>query len=198
MRAFDLTAFDAPLKVPVLRAGPAVLRPFRDSDLSLIRQAADDPYIPSVTSVPAVYSDHEGRAFIARQHERASGGHGYSFAIAPGSEDECAVGSVGLWLSEIDSGRASIGYWLAPSARGRGLARSALQGVVRFAFGDLGIPRLHLFIEPWNVASRATAEAAGFTQEALLRGWERVEDQQRDALSYAQLLEEWNDGKTSS
>ena len=191
MRPFNVTAFEPPLHVPDLARGPVLLRPFRISDLSLVREASTDPYIPTITSVPSEYTDDEGRAFITRQHDRAAGGHGFSFVVAAADDPERGLGTVGLWLREIDSGRASIGYWLVPSARGRGLAAAALETVVAFAFEELAIPRLHLFIEPWNTASARTAERAGFTREALLRGWERVENQQRDAYSYVLLREEW-------
>jgi ribosomal-protein-alanine N-acetyltransferase len=184
---FDLTLFEAPLVVPRLQSGPVLLRPFSLSDLPLIRQAATDPYIPSVTSVPSTYSDDEGRAFIERQQNQASGGHGYPFVIAESSSPDRGLGGLGLWLHEIESGRASIGYWVVPGARGNNLAGWALRGVVTFAFEVLAIPRLQLFIEPWNIASLRTAEFADFTQEALLRGWERIDQVQRDVFSYARL-----------
>jgi RimJ/RimL family protein N-acetyltransferase len=171
-----------------------VLRPFDLADLPLVREAAADPYIPTITSVPPTYSDDEGRAFIERQFERSEGGHGFPFVIASAADPERGIGALGLWLREIESGRASIGYWLTPSARGVHLAGWALRGVVAFAFETLAIPRLHLFVEPWNVASQRTAEAAGFVREALLRGWERVDDSQRDAFSYALLRQEWSEG----
>jgi ribosomal-protein-alanine N-acetyltransferase len=142
--------------------------------------------------VPANYSDDEGRAFIARQLERSAGGHGYPFVIAAASDPSRGLGAIGLWLREIDSGRASVGYWLVPAARGHKLAGWALRGLVEFAFGTLAIPRLHLFIEPWNLASQRTAEAAGFTREALLRGWERVDGTQHDAYCFALLHQEWS------
>jgi ribosomal-protein-alanine N-acetyltransferase len=195
VRPFDLSTFQPPLKVPELAAGPTRLRPFRLTDLPLVREAATDPYIPTITSVPAVYDDTEGRAFILRQIDRSDDGHGYPFVITDATDPDRGIGGIGLWLREIDSGRASIGYWLAPSARGRHLAGWALRGVVAFAFETLGIPRLHLFVEPWNVASQRTAEAAGFAQEALLRGWERVEGTQHDAFSYVLLGQEWG-GRT--
>jgi RimJ/RimL family protein N-acetyltransferase len=196
MTTFDLSSFEAPLAVPELQSGPVVLRPFSLSDLPLIRQASTDPYIPSVTSVPSAYSDDGGRAFIERQLSQASGGHGYPFAIAALSSPGRGLGGMGLWLHEIESGRASIGYWVAPSARGNNYAGWALRGVVTFAFAVLAIPRLHLFVEPWNVASQRTAEFAGFTQEALLRGWERIDDAQRDVYSYALLRQTWNSRQT--
>jgi RimJ/RimL family protein N-acetyltransferase len=197
MRAFDLSAFAAPLRVPELQEGPIRLRPFLLSDLSLIRQAATDPYIPAVSSVPSNFSDDEGRSFIARQHDQAIHGHGYSFAISEAADPYLGIGGLGLWLHEIESGRASIGYWVIPSARGKGLAGWALRGAVAFAFEVLSIPRLHLFIEPWNIASQRTAEFAGFTREALLLGWERINDIQRDVYSYSLLRQGWITDATS-
>ncbi len=194
MTTFDLDAFEPPLEVPELRGDSVVLRPFTQADLDLVRRAASDPYIPSITSVPADYSDAGGRAFIERQLEQALLGHGYPFVIAEATDPAVGVGSVGLWLREIESGRASIGYWLAPEARGQKLAAAALRLVRTYAFDVLAIPRLHLFVEPWNSASARTAEAAGFRREGLLHGWERIDDEQRDAISFALLREEWDGG----
>jgi RimJ/RimL family protein N-acetyltransferase len=185
--SFHLSTFDPPLEVPELVIDPLVLRPFALGDLAMVGAAAVDPYIPSITSIPARYNPAEGRAFIERQHDRSADGHGYPFVIARAEAPTQGLGAIGLWLREIESGRASIGYWLLSEARGQHLAAVALGGVVRFAFDVLAIPRLHLFIEPWNIASQCTAESVGFTQEALLRGWERIEDEQRDAYSYVLL-----------
>jgi ribosomal-protein-alanine N-acetyltransferase len=191
MRAFDLSTFEAPLSVPDLASGPVVLRPFDHSDLPLIRTASADPYIPSITSVPPIYNHEAGIAFIERQRARASEGHGFSFVIAEAIDPGVGVGSIGLWLREIESGRASVGYWLTEETRGRKLAGWALRGLVAFAFEELAIPRLNLFVEPWNTASVRTAESAGFDCEGLLRGWERVDGQQKDAYCFVRLAQEW-------
>ncbi|MFZ0251330.1 MAG: GNAT family protein [Acidimicrobiales bacterium] len=191
MSAFDLAAFTPPLHVPTLVAPPVVLRPYAASDLGLVRQASDDPLIPSISSVPRRYTSDAGRAFIERQHARGTEGDGYSFVIASDTEPKTGLGSIGLWLREIESGRASIGYWLVAGARGQGLAAHALRAVVSFAFDELHIPRLHLFVEPWNLASARTAVAAGFDREAALRGWERIDDAQHDVDCFALLCTEW-------
>jgi RimJ/RimL family protein N-acetyltransferase len=189
---FDPAAFAPPLRVPELAYGPVVLRPFVDSDLDLVRQASADPFIPSISSVPRAFTDAAGHAFIERQHRRASSGDGYSFVITEAHGSSAGVGSIGLWLHEIESGRASVGYWLLEPARGRGLAVRALRALVAFAFGELVIPRLHVFVEPWNLTSARTAESAGFRREALLRGWERIDREQRDAECFALLYREWD------
>jgi [ribosomal protein S5]-alanine N-acetyltransferase len=191
MSTFDLAAFAPPLEVPRLAVSPVVLRAYTLSDLAMVRQASADALIASISSVPATYSDDAGRAFIERQYARASEGDGFSFVIAHESEPSTGLGSIGLWLQEIESGRASIGYWLIHAARGNGLAGTALRAVVAFAFGELAIPRLHLFVEPWNIASARTAEAAGFRREATLRGWERIDGAQHDADCFALLRSEW-------
>ena len=191
MSVFDPAAFAPPLRVPELVQPPVVLRPYAVSDLAMVRQAAADPLIPSISSVPRTYTDESGRAFIRRQHAHDAEGDGYSFVIAPASTPQDGIGSIGLWLPEIESGRAAIGYWLVAGARGQGLAAHALRAVVAFAFGALAIPRLHLFVEPWNVASARTAEAAGFGREATLRGWERIDGEQHDADCFALLYSEW-------
>ena len=169
-----------------------MLRPYAVSDLAMVRQAAADPFIPSISSVPRRYTDDAGRAFIERQHARGAEGDGYSFVIAPEAEPKVGIGSIGLWLQEIESGRASIGYWLLAGARGQGLAAHALRAVVSFAFERARPSRAsHLFVEPWNVASARTAEAAGFHREATLRGWERIDGEQRDADCFALLRSQW-------
>ncbi len=119
MSTFDPTAFTPPLRVPELVSPPVVLRPYAVSDLAMVRQASADPLIPSISSVPRQYTDDAGRAFIERQHARDAEGDGYSFVIATAGEPKTGIGSIGLWLQEIDSGRASIGYWLVAGSAGR-------------------------------------------------------------------------------
>ncbi|MFH9189577.1 GNAT family N-acetyltransferase [Streptomyces globisporus] len=180
-----------PLTVPSLSAGPDfVLRPWEMSDLPLVREASLDPYIPLITTIPAPYSEAAAEAFVRRQWERAATGAGYPFAIVR-SRDRRPVGAIGLWLRELPEGRASLGYWLTDLARGQGVARAALRTVTGWALRDLGVPRLQLYIEPWNTASARIAEDIGFRREGLLRGWQQVGDERRDMAVYALLN---NDG----
>jgi ribosomal-protein-alanine N-acetyltransferase len=174
------------LVVPALAAGPFKLRPFVMADLHVVREAALDPYIPLITTVPAAFTETEGRRFIERQWDRARRGSGYSFAITDAATGR-AVGNIGLWLSDIGAGRASVSYWVAPSARGRGAAGYALKTLTLWALGVLGIPRLELYVEPHNEASIRTAERAGFRQEGLLRSWQAVGGERKDMLMYSLL-----------
>lgn len=172
-------------QLPVLDAGGYVLRPWTLADLAVVEEASRDDLIPLITTVPSPYSHEQGVAFIQSQWNRAAPGAGYSFAIA----EHCgrAVGQIGLWLRSADEGRASLGYWIAASARGRGAAAQALTAIAYWAFGFPGIDRLELYVEPWNVASVRTAERARFQREGLLRSWRPVGGQPKDMFMYSRV-----------
>ncbi len=156
------------------------------ADLGLVREASADPHIPLITTVPAVFSETEGVAFIERQWSRARLGHGYPFVIADAATNQ-GVGQIGLNLRNLDDGRASIYYWVVKSARGRGTAIHALRAVAAWALHDLGLPRLELTVEPWNAASIVTAERSGFRREGLLRAWQPVGTERPDVFMYSRL-----------
>ncbi len=172
------------LVVPELTAGPYRLRRFGYGDVGLVREASADPYIPLITTVPAEYSEAKGRAFIERQWRRAKDGTGYSFAIADAATDR-AVGHAGLWPHDLAAGPAEIGYWVAASARGRGAAWHALTAVSRWALGDLRMPQVGLYIEPWNAASVSVAERAGFRADGPVPGGREIGGEPRDMIRYS-------------
>ena len=84
-------------------------------------------------------------------------------------------------------GRCSAGYWVAAPARRQGVARRALRLLCRYAFDELDVRRIELWIDPNNAASLAVAEAVGFTREGLLRSFMPIQGQRRDMLMYSLL-----------
>ncbi|PWI41516.1 GNAT family protein [Streptomyces sp. ICBB 8177] len=176
---------EPPFDVPRLPAGDSLaLRPWTLADLPLVEEASGDPYIPLITTVPSAYSHAAGVAFVERQWDRAAHGTGWPFVVERVADGR-AVGTVGLWSAP--HARASAGYWVAPSARGGGAALAGLRAATAWAFAALGLARVELYVEPWNTASRRTAESAGFRPEGLLRSWQEVGGARRDMLMYARL-----------
>ncbi len=169
---------------PDIDGGVVWLRDFGPDDIDLVLSASTDPLIPLITTVPPVPDEDQARAYITRQNGRLPSGVGYAYAIARTSDD-AAVGYIGLSL--VESGRASIGYWIGPSHRGHGYAASALRALGEWALTARSIPRLELYVEPWNEASIHTAEAAGFEREGLMRSWRLVGDARRDMWMYARI-----------
>lgn len=175
-----------PLSPVRLTAEDFVLRPFQVEDQQLIQEAADDPLIPLITTVPSPCDPEQARAFIARQHDRLTSGEGYSLAISK-AVDSTAIGQIGLWLHNINHGRASVGYWVIARERRKGAAFQALQALSLWGLTLPGVERLELYVEPWNEGSWRTAERVGYHREGVLRSWQRVGQERRDMYMYSLL-----------
>ena len=67
-------------------------------------------------------------------------------------------------------GTGLIGYGVLPAFCGRGFATRALRLVSRWAFEEVGLPRLELGHKVGNIASGKAAERAGFRAEGRLSG----------------------------
>ncbi|WP_405670334.1 MULTISPECIES: GNAT family N-acetyltransferase [unclassified Streptomyces] len=67
------------------------------------------------------------------------------------------------------------------------MAVASVSAVADWALRELRIPRLELYVEPWNTGSVRTAERAGFQREGLLRGWQQVGAHRRDMFMYSLL-----------
>lgn len=146
-----------------------------------------DPYVPSIGSLPLNATEVQAGEWIERQRNSVERGAGFSFTIVD-SESDTPAGNCGVWLRELPNGRASAGYALAPSHRGRRLATDALRVLTGFAAGLPGLHRIELCIEPWNAASVSTAEAVGYSREGLMRSHQWISGQRRDMLLYARVV----------
>jgi ribosomal-protein-alanine N-acetyltransferase len=166
--------------------GPVVLRRFSAVDVPMVQELSTDPYVPLIGTLPPNASQHEAQAYIDRQLGRLAEGTGLSFAIAEAGTGR-AVGGIGLWLQGLPHGRATAGYFVTPSARGRGIAAAALTALTCYGWSIPGLHRIELYIEPWNAGSMKTAERAGYDREGLLRSHQEIGGRRRDMLIYAAI-----------
>nr|WP_253904367.1 GNAT family N-acetyltransferase [Arthrobacter sp. Br18] len=70
---------------------------------------SQDPYVPSIGTLPARATAEEALSWVRRQRHRHSDATGFSFAIADVTTNR-ALGRVGLWVRNLSEGRATIGY----------------------------------------------------------------------------------------
>lgn len=99
------------------------LRPWRESDLSVLAEAATDPYITSITTVRATSTTEAGHGFLRRMTELSADGITVPRAIADRVTDS-VVRHISLRLRDLDLGRVGLGYWVLPSRAAEGwLAR---------------------------------------------------------------------------
>lgn len=173
---------------PPLSDGVILLRPWTERDLSAVEQGSKDPYIVATTSVPSPYTLEAGQEWLERQRRHTVEGTGLPFCIADSRTDE-ALGFIGLWLRNHTLGRVHFGYWVIPQARGRGITSAGLRLLSAWAFENLDVVRLELWVELWNVASQRVAERAGFMREGVLHSYAEVDGVYRDVFMYARVAD---------
>ncbi|MER7889200.1 GNAT family N-acetyltransferase [Micromonospora sp. NPDC094482] len=174
----------------VIEADGVRLRPFRLDDIADVVAGCADPLSQRfVTALPAPYTEADARWWIAEGAPAVRSGGGAAYAIADPATDRL-LGAVGLSRPASYLGTVEIGYWLTPSARGRGVATAAARALSEHAF-DAGWARLELFTHPENAASQRVALAAGFRYEGLRRGAGQTRGGGRhDLLTWVRLADD--------
>jgi RimJ/RimL family protein N-acetyltransferase len=158
----------------LVRHGDVWLRPFSVDDVPALQVAFADVDVLAWNPGPEASDDPEAvAAWLRERNDWANGWHA-SWAISDPSST--LLGSVSLHKIDTDQADAEVGYWVAPWARGRGLAARAVAAAAQFGFVELGLHRLYLFHAVENVASCRVAEAAGFELEGRLRQSYRYAD----------------------
>ncbi len=178
----------APIEFPVegLSDGVVRLRLMSDADVEAVVEAVQDPEIPRWTRVPSPYGADDALQWLRASSTGVANGTDLSTLVVD-AEDDRLLGAVALHAVSPEHGRCSAGYWLSTEARGRGVATRALSLLCRYAFDELDVQRIELWIDPANAASLALAERVGFSREGLLRSYMAIKDRRRDVLMYSLL-----------
>ena len=151
------------------------LRQVELTDAGQIFEACQDTEIQRWTLVPRPYLREHAELFV-----REGVGELRTWVVVA-SEGERAVGMISI--HSIVDGVASIGYWVAPWARGRGVASAAVRLIVEEA-RVMGARAVTADIAEVNVVSRRTVEACGFTAGPVMPGVGRDNGVAVDALRY--------------
>jgi ribosomal-protein-serine acetyltransferase len=87
--------------------------------------------------------------------------------------------------------QVEVGYWLAESARGKGVATRAVRAFIDVTIRDLGFNRVNIRVAPSNKPSLALAERLGLKPEGVSRQAWKVGDEYLDATEFGVLADEW-------
>jgi RimJ/RimL family protein N-acetyltransferase len=155
---------------PDLSDGVVRLRVPDRRDVDPVFDACQDPAIVRFTRVPFPYTRAHAQAFVRNAQQELRSGRGVHLVAADAGTDDL-LGVVGLVLDHTRRS-AEVGYWVAPAARGRGVARRAVRLVVGWAFGHYDLQRVQLMADLRNLASQRVAEVCGFHREGVLRSYE--------------------------
>ncbi|MEU0088427.1 GNAT family N-acetyltransferase [Streptomyces sp. NPDC006274] len=168
-------------RVPSLRADatsttPAlVIRPWCEQDVAALVEAHQDPAMRRwLTST--VETEADAAHWVRTEQRGWTEGSRYAFAVLetqPGVPGEHLAGNVVLKHVAPGKPSAEVGYWTSARARGRGVARRALDVLTGWAFdtfGHEGLERLELLHQVDNPASCRVAEKCGYALDRVLPG----------------------------
>lgn len=147
--------------------------PIEPADANAITAACDEAEIARfIPAMPSPYTRADAEAWVERCAGVWRRGESYPFAIV-----EAETGAL---LGSIELGGGSVGYWVAPGARGRGVATRALRLVCEWTAER----PLRLMTHPDNVASQRVAEKAGFRRVGTTTDHPRFRDGTREVILF--------------
>lgn len=175
---------------PPLAADGVELRPLAERDVDDLVAACNDPEaVRWLPQLPHPYTADDARQFVRSRPSGFASGTDMVLAVADADAgDSPLLGTAGLTRPDAAGRVIEVGYWVAPWARGRGVATTATRLLAAWGLEDLGYERIELYAAAGNAASQRVAERAGFTREGVLRG--RAADRDgnpRDLVAYGML-----------
>lgn len=144
-----------------LRIARLTLRQLTESDLTvLIREIGRWEVAQWLIAVPHPYTSADADWWLKTTRARHMDETQLHFVAVPEGETEM-VGAVGLDLSMHGLGEAELGYWLAPSAWGRGYGTEMARAMVACGFTDISLSAIQAGADVRNHASNAVLTKAG-------------------------------------
>jgi RimJ/RimL family protein N-acetyltransferase len=171
-----------------------VIRCYDPGDAALLKQAVDAniehllPWMPWVRFEPQTIEEKVQLLRTFRgQFDRDEN---YVYGIFTRDESE-QIGGSGFHR-RANEGSLEIGYWVAESMIGQGIATEVAAVQTRAGFEICGLDRIDIQVEPHNERSLKIPRKLGFTEEGTLRrrleGAER--EPRRDSTVFTMLHEE--------
>jgi RimJ/RimL family protein N-acetyltransferase len=125
-----------------------------------------------------------------RRYERGwENGSCAGFAVRDGATG-AAIGFAAFVQLDLEKQQGEIGYVVDAEARGRGAAGRAVVLLTSWGFGELGLERIELRIDPANEPSARVARRSGYRLEGTLRSAYFKEGRRSDVDIWARLANE--------
>jgi ribosomal-protein-serine acetyltransferase len=138
--------------------------------------------------VDNTHGPDDTRAFLRETRKQLAEDRGFQTAVR---ERGTLVGVIGHHGISWANRSASLGYWLAQDAQGRGIMTHACQAFTGHAFDVLRLNRVEIRCATENQRSRAIPERLHFTTEGTLRQAEWLYDHSVDHVVYGMLASDW-------
>ena len=179
-------------KTLTLRDGELELRRLAPNDRDAIADACRDPAILRWTTLPDPFTLAAADELLAEAEACWNAGTVAELGIV---RDGRLLGATHLAFHA--DWRASVAYWLAPGARGTGVATRAVTLLLRWGFEICDdLVRVELWSIVGNEASDAVARRVGFVEEGVLRSRLPYRGGYRDIRCFSFLRADGHRGAT--
>lgn len=142
------------MEAAVLRTARLVLDAPRAEDAAAVHAAAQDPLLQRFLTLPETFRLSDARMVVESADDSWRRDRSYAFAVR---EHGALVGMVTLAPHDW-----SVGYWLAPEGRGRGLTAEALGAVLDWHAAERPSTPVRWECIVGNLPSLGVARAVGF------------------------------------
>jgi len=181
--------------IPTIESERLILRPFVPDDAAEVQRLAGNRAIADTTlNIPHPYRDGMAEKWISGHQDYFLLGHGVTFAVT-GKQEGSLIGAISLMGMTVKH-QAELGYWLGKPYWNMGFCTEAGKAMLKFAFSELGLVRVHASYLSRNPASGRVMEKLGMKHEGTRRQHVRKWDKLEDIELYGILKEEW--GKTGN
>ena len=136
------------------------LRLLAPADESALAEGLAAQPQPGISHGPLPDTPAALHAHLARLPERLAADEALALAVSERAAGGAFAGMTMLFGHAPAGPSAEVGFWLAPGARGRGLATAALRATLRWALDGLGLERVEALTAPDNQAAQRTLKAA--------------------------------------
>jgi RimJ/RimL family protein N-acetyltransferase len=154
------------------------------SDVDGVAPSFDDPELREAANLPPFSRDELIERLPGLPALVASGRLAPLVLVDPARGE--VLGGGALHHLDVERAILEIGYWLYPSARGRGIATRLARVLAEHAF-TLGVQRVAAYVNVGNVASERVLERAGFTREGVVRSLPKPDGRRVDKTLFSLL-----------
>ncbi|MCC7256370.1 MAG: GNAT family N-acetyltransferase [Dokdonella sp.] len=176
--------------IPELVGSRLKLRALAQTDRDALFALYSDPMVMRHWSHLPWHDPAQALAHIERMRLEREHAEFYPWAASIGQDDQL-IGTCSLFAISHQHARGELGFALLPQFWGHGLAREMATLAIEYAFGELGLDRIEVDIDPLNFASCRLVERLGFQREGLLRERWRVGGIVQDSALYGLLARDW-------
>jgi RimJ/RimL family protein N-acetyltransferase len=175
---------------PTIELDGARLRPLRSADADALYAYLRDPAVTELTSYPTV-SVPMVEAMIERSVSRWAAGELSRWGVAL-QHDDRLVGTCGFNDWSQPHRWAELAFDLAQAHWGKGLMRQAVAAVLRWAYRQDQVDRVHAYVRADNIRSERLLQRSGFVREGCLRSFRVCRGQPHDFCIYGLLRSDWS------